>query len=223
MLDVSTPQRMPTASRADRNVKKASSEHCTGHLVLGDGDGVVTQFESANESYHLLQLNARGEVADLREQVEFRYGPCNEHRHFFDMVATFTSGGRIAFTVKTAQGLASGRFVEEMQIVSWWVRERRFADEVRLLTEADIDPIALHNAKMMAAVRGADPDADRAAQEVASTLTGARCLKDLTTATGLAERGYRALLRLVRTGLLAPERHERITPSTLVYRKGNPQ
>jgi hypothetical protein len=110
-----------------------------------------------------------------------------------------------------------------MQIVSWWVRERRFADEVRLLTEADIDPIALHNAKMMAAVRGADPEADRAAREVASTLTGARCLKDLTAATGLSECGYRALLRLIRTGVLAPERHERITPSTLVYRKGKPQ
>ena len=50
MLDVSTAQRMPMASRADRNVKKASSEHCTGHLVLGDGDGVVTQFESATRA-----------------------------------------------------------------------------------------------------------------------------------------------------------------------------
>jgi hypothetical protein len=146
MLDISTGQRMPMASRADRNVKKASNEHCTGHLVLGDGDGVVTQFESANESYHLLQLNARGEVADLREQVEFKFGRGKKYRHVFDMVATFTSGGRIAYTVKPTEEVAAGAFLETMGVVSWWVRESGFADEVRLLTQSDIDPIELHNA-----------------------------------------------------------------------------
>ena len=223
MLDFSCGQRLPKASRADRNVKKSSREHCTGHVILGDDEGVVTQFESAKESNLLLLLNAREEVADLREQVEFRYGPQNERRHFFDMVATFMSGSRIAFTVKMTSDVASGRFLEDMQVVSRWVRKYRFADEVRLLTEEDIDPIALHNAKIIAAVRGADPEADRLAHEVAASLTGARTLRDLTRSIGLAERGYRALLRLIRTGLLAPERHERITPSTLIYRKGNPQ
>jgi hypothetical protein len=223
MLDTSTGQRMPMASRADRNVKKASNEHCTGHVILGDGDGVVTQFESGGESNHLLVLNARRDVADLREQVEFTYGSRDEHRHFFDMVATFTSGARIAFTVKPTDAVAAGGFLETMQVVSWWVRKSGFADEVRLLTKSDIDPIELHNAKILTAVRGADPEADRAAREAISALTGARTLKDLTTTTGLAERGYRALLRLVRTGVLAAEHHERITPSTLVYRKGKPQ
>ena len=223
MLDVSTGQRMPMASRADRNVKKASNEHCTGLVILGDGDGVVTQCESANESYHLLLLNARREVADLREQVEFNYGSRDEHLHFFDMVATFTSGARIAFTVKPTDAVAAGGFLETMQVVSWWVRKSGFADEVRLLTKSDIDPIELHNAKILAAVRGSDPEADRAARELIAGLTGARSLKDLTTATALAERGYRALLRLMRTDLLAPEHHERITPSTLVYRKGKAQ
>ena len=223
MLDFSCGQRLPKASRADRNVKKSSREHCTGHLVLGDDEGVVMQFESGKESYHLLLLNGREEVSDLREQVEFRYGPRNEHRHFFDMVATFMSGSRIAFTVKMTSDLVSGRFLEEMRVVSRWVREYRFADEVRLLTEEDIDPIALHNAKIIAAVRGADPEADEVAQEIASSLTGARTLRDLTRSTGLAERGYRALLRLVRNGVLAVERHERLSPSTLVHLKGRPQ
>lgn len=64
---------------------------------------------------------------------------------------------------------------------------------------------------------------DLVAMHRLSALTGARSLKDLTATTGLAERGYRALLRLVRTGVLAAERHERITPSTVVYRKGRHQ
>ena len=44
-------------------------------------------------------------------------------------------------------------------------------------------------------------------------------LRDLTIATGLEARGYRALLRLVREGHLEPARRERLTPQTLVQRR----
>ncbi|WP_231486780.1 hypothetical protein [Paracoccus pantotrophus] len=111
-------------------------------------------------------------------------------------------------------------FITHMQTVSFWVQERNFADEVRLLTEKDIDPVELHNARILAAFREPDPDADAAAWELTRYLLGGRSLRDLTRDLGLAERGYRALLRLVRMGALAGQPGHRLTPDILIFRKG---
>ena len=126
---------------------------------------------------------------------------------------------QFAFAVKPEVRLVSGRFMAELQEVAWWANQTRFVDEVRLLTEADIDPVDLHNARIIAAVRAPDPWADDAALQAVSTLRGARTLRDLTHELGMAARGYRALLRLIRRGVLRPMRREAITPSTLVLRK----
>ena len=222
MPDHQTSRLLPAPSRADRNVANASKGHCTAFAVLGDGAGVRMQAESHLELSHLFILNAEPAIADLREQVRFRYGPRGAERvHVFDMLATRRDGARIAYAVKPEVRLASGRFLAEMREVAWWVAKTRFAAEVRLLTDADVDPVALHNAKLIAAVREADPEAETAARKAAAGITGAVSLRDLTVATGLEARGYRALLRLIRTGVLETTRREAITPTTLVQRKGD--
>jgi hypothetical protein len=213
---------LPAPSRADRNVANASKGHCVAFAVLGDGAGVRMQAESHLELSHLFILNADPEIADLREQVRFRFGPRGAERdHVFDVVATRRDSTRIAYTVKPEVRLASGRFLAEMREVAWWVARTRFAAEVRLLTDADVDPVALHNGRLIAAVREADPEAEAAARKAAAGITGAVSLRDLTVATGLEARGYRALLRLIRTGALETTRREAITPTTLVQRKGD--
>ncbi len=171
---------------------------------------------TGDELTHLLLLNADPGIVDLREQALFRFGPRDASRHFFDVVATRRCGTRIAYTMKPEVRLRSGRFLEEMGEVAWWVREKRFADDVRLPTDADVDPVALHNAKVIAAVRAPDPEANAAAGRAADALVGGASLLDLTAMTGLEERGYRAVLRLVRSGRLAPARRERISPSTVL-------
>ncbi|WP_157764680.1 hypothetical protein [Rhodobacter sp. CZR27] len=206
--------RLPAPSRADHDVPRASKSHCIVHTVLGDGDGVRAQAESLLEHKWQLVLSARPETVDLREQVRFRYGRDDEH--IFDIVVTERSGRRIAYTVKPEVRLVSGRFLAQMQEVAWWVRRKRFADDVRLLSDADLDPVELYNAHLIAAVHEPDPEADARALEVAATLTGARCIRDLTLATGLEARGYRAILRLLRGHQLCTARPERITPDTLV-------
>ncbi len=179
------------------------------------------QAESHLELSQLFILNAEPAIADLREQVRFRYGPRGAERvHVFDMLATRRDGTRIAYAVKPEVRLASGRFLAEMREVAWWVAKTRFAAEVRLLSDADVDSVALHNAKLIAAVREADPEAETAARKAAAGITGAVSLRDLTVATGLEARGYSALLRLIRTGVLKTTRREAITPTTLVQRKG---
>lgn len=220
MPNISFGLALPAASRAERQIAAASKGHCTAHAVLGRGAGQRVQAESSLELSHLFILNADPSIAELREQVRFRYGPADEREHVFDVLSARTSGARIAYTVKPEARLRSGRFLTEMGVVAWWVREKRFADDLRLLTDADVDPVDLHNARIIAAVRDADPEADAAARQVAEALVGGLALRELTLATGLGARGYRALLRLVGSGALRPARRERITPLTIVLPKG---
>lgn len=215
-MEDQTPRILPAPSRAERNVASASKGHCTVDAVLGGGAGVRVQAESHLELCHLLVLNADRSIVDLQEQVRFRYGAHNEREHVFDVVVTRTTGSRIAYTIKPEVRLRSGRFLAEMQTVAWWVGQKRFADDVRLLTDADLDEVELHNAKVIAAVRDPDPEADAIVRNRTAAITGAMTLRDLTIATGLEARGYRALLRLVREGHLEPARHERLMPQTLV-------
>jgi hypothetical protein len=211
---------LPAESRAERAIAAASRGHCTAFAVLGDGPGQRMQAESHLELCHLLLLNADRGIVDLREQVRFRYGTRDEHVHFFDAVATRTTGERIAFTIKPEDRLRSGRFLAEMQEIAWWVHRKGFAHDVRLLTDADVDPVDLHNARIVAAVREPDPEADAAARAAARALAGAVSVKDLTAATELGARGYRAVLRLIRSRALQSVRRERITPSSLVLWAG---
>jgi len=214
--ETDAPIVLPSASRAERNVPCASTAHCTVNSVLGQGAGTRFQSESLLEYRHKLVLSSRPEIADIREQVRFRYGRLDQHEVVFDLVVTKTDGRRIACSIKPEKRLRSGRHIAEMQAVSWWVLERDFADEVCILTEADLDPVELYNAQIYAAVRNADPEADGAARAVAAGLIGGRKLRDLTDELGLGPRGYRALLRLLRDRVLRCLQHARITPETFV-------
>jgi len=211
---------LPAPSRADRNIQAASKGHCTAFAVLGLGAGTRVQAESKLELDHLRLQASRPDVADIREQVLFLFGRRDEGSHVFDMVVTLTSGTRTAFTVKPEAELASGRFVEKMQRIAWWVHQRGFADAVRLLTDADLDPVAQHNANIDAALRDLDDAADSAARGLVRALRGVASIRDLTGRLGLEERGYRALLRLIRQGELSPVSRQCITPCTLVEWKG---
>ncbi|MTH36384.1 hypothetical protein GL279_17460 [Paracoccus limosus] len=225
---------LPTPSKAERDIAIASNRHCTAHDVLGHGAGVRIQCESGLERSHAFIINSRLQTYDFREQVSFPYPfKDSKTRHIFDFYVTEVDGRRIACTVKPdARTRKRGEhqmpgedFITHMQTVSFWVQERNFADEVRLLTEKDIDPVELHNAHALAAFRDPhpDPDADAAAWELTRHLVGGRSLRDLTRDLGLAERGYRALLRLVRMRALVGQPGHRLTPDILIFRKGTIQ
>ena len=216
---------MPHRSKAERDVARGSSGHCTAYTVLGAGPGTEIQGESLLEINHLYVLNTVPNIAELTEQVRFCFGwPTGKLRqHIFDVVAVLTTGERIAFAIKPEFRLNSSNqekqdFEDEMRIVAWWAYRKGFADDVRILTEVDLDPIDLHNAKVLAAVREADPEADVAAFQVMSGLPpeGGQPLRELTLQIGMGARGYRALLRLVREGQAYMTTHERIGPKTVI-------
>lgn len=216
--------RVPTApSRADRDIPVASKGHCTAFAALGDGSGGTACFqaESHLELCHLMFLRGLPEVVDLREQVRFDYGHQNEATHFFDIFAVFRDGTRVAYTVKPTVRLRSGRFLEEMQVVAHWVKRKRFADNVCLLTDRDLDQVQRHNAKILSAPIAPDPDAECAVRDIAKGLRGAVSIREVVLATGLEERAHRAALSLIRAGELVLAKHERITPTALVTWKGS--
>ncbi|MBO9429623.1 hypothetical protein [Sulfitobacter sp. R18_1] len=214
---------LPTPSQAARDVPAASSAHCTAHSVLGDGAGVRMQHESHLEIDISYILNSVRNVASMQEQVIFHFGWAREKqkKHIFDVVVTLTSGERIAFAVKPEIRLYSSSkesFEEQMQAVTWWAYETNFVDEVRILTEVDLDPVDQYNAKVMAAVRAVDIDADNAAQHALRSLPagGGLSLRELTSAIGLGARGYRALIRLLRAGEARLHAKERISPDAVI-------
>ncbi|WP_299928774.1 hypothetical protein [uncultured Pelagimonas sp.] len=211
---------LPLASRAERKVQGASSAHCTVHAVLGEGSGVRFQGESHLEGNHLYLLNTKANIVDIQEQVRFYFGweSNKQEQHVFDAVATLDTSERIAFAIKPEVRLSSGKFVAKIQAIAWWVYEKGFADEVRILTEADLDPVDLYNAKVLAAVREFDPDGNAAAEAILAALPAGSglSLRELTQATLMGARGYRALIRLLRTGAARLQKRERIGPQAVI-------
>lgn len=211
---------LPLSSQAERNVQGASSAHCTVHSVLGDGQGVRFQGESYLENNLFCLLNTAANIVEMREQVRFFFGwdPEKQEQHVFDVVVTLDNGERIAFAIKPEVRLVSGKFEAKMQEVAWWVYQQGFADDVRILTEADLDPVELYNAKVVAAVREFDPDGHAAAEAALGAMPagGGLSLRELTLATGMGARGYRALIRLLRTGEARLQKRERIGPQAVI-------
>lgn len=220
----------PLPSTAQRAVAVSSKAHFCGHVVIGDGSGRgaisgapsrVLQVESHLELCWCLCLSLRHDIADLREQVGFEWFDEDGvvHIHFFDLIVTRTDGRRIACAIRPTARIG-GRFGRQMPRIASQVRAGGFADDVRLLTDRDLDPVELHNAWILHGVRAGDPPADTVAAQVLADMSGPSSLADLTARTVLGATGFRALLRLVRSGHLRLLRAENITSTTTVY-KGN--
>jgi hypothetical protein len=208
---------LPHASWADRDVPLSVKNRSTGHLVIGDGPGRILQTDSHLEMKVALLLSTRCDVATLEEQVAFpwRDRAGQDHVHYFDFRITLLSGRRVAVTVKAAAVVAKGRFLPKFRPIARAVTPA-FADDVRLMTDRDINPIALANATLFHAYRAPDPEADAAAAQATGDLLGAPPLGALTAAIGLGPRGYRALVRRIRHGQLVLLTPQRISAESLV-------
>lgn len=208
---------LPHASWADRDVPLSVKNRSTGHLVVGTGPGRVLQTDSHLEMKVALLLSARRDVDTIEEQVAFpwRDRAGKDRTHFFDFRVTLVTGRRVAITVKAAAVVAKGRFLPKFRPIARAVTPA-FADDVRLMTDRDINPIALANATLFHAYRTPDPEADTAAAQVTAELLGAARLGALTAAMGLGPRGYRALVRRIRHGQLVLLTPQRISAESLV-------
>lgn len=212
--------RLPEPPSAARKVAMGARHHFSGTLVFGDGAGRAMDVESHTELQVALVMLARREVVDLEAQVPFAWiDPEGVRRtHVFDFRVTRRDATRVALIVKSAkQARAPTTRATAARIAAQVTPD--VADEVRVITERDFDPVEVHNARLLHSVREADPPADAAAARLVAATAGAVRIGDLVERLGLGGRGFRAVVRLLRRHALDPVRHERITPDTLVRRR----
>ncbi|WP_374427513.1 hypothetical protein [Paracoccus sp. (in: a-proteobacteria)] len=210
-------------SSCDRHPAIASKGHFTGSLMVGSWPGRVLHVESLLEHKWAHCLNAHPKTRTLREQVGFVWqnGQKKRPTHYFDLFVEQTDGKLIAYTVKPEAHLTAS-FMAEIACVARQAKVAGFVDDVRLLTDADLDPIELENARLTYAMRVPDAEADSAAAAVVAAMSGIATLGDLTSRIGLNARGYRALIRQIRAGIVRAAHHERITHKTEVFKAGTP-
>lgn len=211
--------KLPSESSAERNIDKSSAFCASGQVVIGTNPGRLIQLESDLEYKVALILSVNPDLADLREQVCFVWSDHDgkSRRHFFDFVTTNKNGERTAVIVKEASRLKSDRLQLEIKMIGAQA-VNGFVDRVIVVTQRDIDPVDLHNAKLMHETRHADLEADQAAETAISSLVGAASIADLTAALAMGSRGFRALTRLIRKQVLVLLCHEVVTHSSFVRR-----
>ncbi|RAP40406.1 hypothetical protein BYZ73_15105 [Rhodovulum viride] len=208
---------LPALSIADRDVPLASKGHFSGHVVIGGGAGRITQTESHLEMNGILCLHYRPDVREIREQVRFDWFDENGEvfSHYFDCVAVHQDGTKTAFAFKAAR-FATPKFLRKLGIIRAQAVALKVIDDVRVVTEQDLDPTEVHNAWLLHGMRHPDPEADARAAEVVEDIRGIKGLDQLSREIGLGARGTRALFRLIAAGRLQQAELGRLSPEIRV-------
>lgn len=208
-------------SSGDRRPGTASKGHFTGHILVGPWPGRVLYTESLLEHNWAHCLNADLNTRTLREQVAFEWQDNTGKRrtHYFDLLVEQMDGTRLACPVKPLARITP-KFEAEIALIARQTVDRGFADDVCLLTDVDLDPVELSNAKLIYSVRKPDAEADEAAAAVIAQMDGLSTVSGLAVRIGQGARGFRALIRSIGQGRLRTTRHERITSEIEVYHAG---
>ncbi|MCL3881025.1 hypothetical protein [Marivita sp. GX14005] len=211
--------RLPAFSRGNRKTQVGSTKHFTGGLVLGDQEGVRLGTESHLETNAALLLGYRPNTLDLVEQIQFAW--YDEHGeffdHFIDLVVTRIDGTVCGYAVRPASRVSQAYECKLARIKEQAIAQC-FLDDFRLFTEEDVCPVELHNAKLFHSVRRPDAFADPVAQDASRKVCGTTTVGALVDETRLEGMGFRAIVRLIRSGHLQMVRHERIERSTEIMR-----
>ena len=96
--------------------------------------------------------------------------------------------------------------------------EQGVLDEFRLFTERDVCPVELYNAKLFHSVRRPDCFGDPVARDIVGHMTGVQTIAHLVELTGLQGMGFRAVVRLIRSGYLEMVGYDRIGHHTMVFK-----
>lgn len=139
------------------------------------------------------------------------------HSHWFDLFVLRVDGRRIAYTVKP-QARVSERFRKEISHIAEQARESGFADDVRLLTDENLNRASLFNAKLFYAYRRPEAEADQMAIEIHNAMSGVCRLGELVAHFDDAGLGFRAFVRLLRSGHLKLVRREQISLNSNVFK-----
>ena len=208
----------PAVSRAARAIPKASQGHFVGEFVFGVERPQRVGFESLLEFKTAICTVYRPGFVDLEEQIApiaFRKPNGDISYHYLDYRATFEGRIRIGLVVKPSRRAERSAFIAEIKAVAD-AAVPEVVDKVAVVTERNIHPVELFNAKLFHAARRPVEEEDKVICHLASLLRApvtVECLMeqgrhDAVTLFGIARTIHRGGLKLLRK--------ERIEGSTMV-------
>lgn len=195
-----------------------------GRSTLVGPDRRQRYAESFLEAKAFTVTLARPEVRDLREQpapITYLDSGGRTRKHTFDAIVDFHDGTRLALVVKPEALVARQR---TDQLVTLLAAElpAEVADGVVLMTERDVGPDALHDAKLLNTARlHPRPDHDAVLRAHLGQRSGSATVADLCRDSGLGGDGFRAVARLIFDGTLTKLSPGRIMPDAVVALAGS--
>lgn len=215
----------PRPSRAKKAIPSSSHGHFVVQMVIndgGEGAGQISRCGSLAEYHTRMIALAERDTVDILEQV----GPLNwfdeknkRHDHFLDHVVHKADGRKIGLTDKPYRRVTKD-FGDEITQVLQDGRAKGVIDELYLVTEFARDPVTLFNADLMRGCRDTEPEVDCEARIVVDELSDATSVRVLVDRIGMGPRGFRALVRLIQSGVLVMIEVEKITYESRVRRGG---
>lgn len=194
-------------SIADRKPTARKRRSSVGFAVNPSGQQQI-YFESSLEYWCLITLLARPDVISIKEQQRVRYFDGQQQRtHYFDFVVTWVDGSRTAFAVKYHADAIKTNLSSTLELISQSHRED-VADWFSMLTEHHVDRLSIRKAEFIVQCSlDRDTEGKARVREYLKRAKATVTLRELSEQVGLAARGYRASVALLREGCLtlAPE------------------
>lgn len=176
-------------------------------------------YESNLERQTALLLLARRDLRNLWDQppaVSYKDPKRGAAKHVFDYLASFDDGIRRAIAVKPLSRVEQLGFRATLAAIREQM-PRRFADEVVLVTERDLNKAEVRNAELLHMFRThPDPDADQIISDILKSRPETRPIAEVVSESGLASRGFRAVFRAIYAGRIQADLARPITRATVI-------
>lgn len=225
-MDDETPYEPPLRSRATRNFAARSKSSVRGFLFAQlpaqDRPRQII-YESNLERRVLLTYLARRDLVDIWDQppaIAFFDSVGKSSEHTPDFLATLKTGMRLAIAVKPLAAVERLRFRDELAHVRT-AMSPAYADELLLVTDADLNDAEVRNAELLHIARMTVDDVAR--QVIGGILAGlpsARTFTSILAESGLGDRGWAALVCAIQAGEATIVWGRRIDDRTMVYPRG---
>lgn len=216
-------KKAPAKSRAIRHIPKASKGHFVGELVYNNGGQPQRLgFASLGEHNAALCLIYRFDFLDIEEQLDalpFVLPDGALSKHFFDFRFTNKSGHRICISVKPERIARTYKYRSLIEQVKK-AAIGNICDDVKTITERNIRPEELHNAKLFHAARDPEPILDQAISGHLSKHSDPIYIHDFLERVGIGGTGFFSVIRAIRAKRVDLLTKGKITGQTLIVSKG---
>lgn len=209
----------PAKSRAVRPIPKSSKGHFVCQIVFDRqgrpqclGVGSLLEHDSA-----LCLIYSPG-FYDLEEQLAalpFTKPGGKPSVHFFDFRLTQTSGRRICISVKREKVALTAEYQANFEAIRT-AAVGNICDAAITVTERNIHPITLHNAKLFHAARKPEPEIDAFVEECVKSVSAPVRISDFLKQSGLGGKGFFSVARAIRSGHAKQFTPEKITGNSLI-------